>query len=180
MRQVEKLNKELSKISYGWYDKESKLHVGLKDGKFLKEYRMQYPEEIKKHKNSICWDLCELEREYFKTREFPFMTVFGVNKKLHKKPNHTFLVFKNNGKYYWFEASWDAMKGVREYNSLEEVFDDFKDNFGDFIKGKEYNKDDIEFYRYKKPRERIGCNGFYAHCMYFSKKIKKDSKRLYK
>lgn len=179
MRQVEKLCRELSKFEYGWYDKKGKLHVGLKDGKFLELYRMQYTDEVKRHKNSICWDLCEVEREYFEKRDFPFMTVFAVNMKMKRKPNHTFLVFKNNGKYYWFEASWEAMKGVREYDSLEELFDDFRDNFGDFVKGRTYEKKDIKFYRYKKPREKIGCNGFYIHCMYFSKKIKKDSKRLY-
>ena len=179
MKQVGKLCRELSKIEYGWYDKENKLHIGLKDGRFLKEYRMQYVDEVKKHKNSICWDLCEVEREYFKTREFPFMTVFGVNKKMKNNPAHTFLVFKNKDKYYWFEASWNKMKGIREYNSLDDLFSDFKDNFSDFVKGKVYNKEDIEFYRYKRPRERIGCNGFYIHCMYFSKKIKKDKKSLY-
>lgn len=179
MRQIKRFCKELSKIGYGWYDKEGKLHVGLKDGKFLKEYRMQYTDEVKRHKNSICWDLCEVEREYFKSRKIPFMTVFAVNKKMKKNPNHTFLVFKNNGKYYWFEASWDMMKGVREYESLEELFDEVKNNFGDFIKGSSYNKEDIEFYKYRRPRERIGCNGFYIHCMYFGKKIKKDGKRLY-
>lgn len=179
MRQVRKLCRELSKIDYGWYDKDGKLHVGLKDGKFLKDYRMQYTDEVKRHKNAICWDLCEVEREYFKKRDFPFMTVFAVNKKIKKNPSHTFLVFKNSGKYYLFEASWESMKGVREYCSLEELFDDIKDNFGDFIKGKDYNKSDIEFYRYKKPRERIGCNSFYIHCIYFGKKIRKDNKRLY-
>lgn len=179
MKQVKKFNKKLSKIDYGWYDKEGKLHVGLRDGKFSKEYRMQYTDEIKRHKNAVCWDLCEVEREYFELRKIPFMTVFGVNKKERKKPCHTFLVFKNNGKYYWFESSWKRMEGVREYNSLDELFDDFMDNFGDFVKGREYNKSDIEFYKYKKPRPRINYNQFYIHCMYFGKKIKKDNKRLF-
>lgn len=173
MKSIEKLYKELSSYGYGWYDKEGKLHVGLKDGLFLKNYRMQEIDEVKRHKNSICWDLCEVERDYFKNRDFPYMVVFGVNRKMKNNPCHTFLVFKNNGKYYWFEASWKLMKGVREYNSLEELFEDFKNSFSDFVKGKEYNKDDIEFFKYKKPRNRIGCNGFYIHCMYFSKKVKK-------
>ena len=173
MKSIEKLCKELSSYGYGWYDKDGKLHVGLKDGLFLKNYRMQEIDEVKRHKNSICWDLCEVERNYFKNRDFPYMVVFGVDRKMKNNPCHTFLVFKNNGKYYWFEASWELMKGVREYNSLEELFEDFKNNFSDFVKGKEYNKDDIEFFKYKKPRNRIGCNGFYIHCMYFGKKVKK-------
>jgi hypothetical protein len=180
MKQIRKFNKELSKIKYGWYDKEGKLHESLKDGNFSKNYRMQYIEDVKKHKSSICWDLCEVEREYFKKKKYSFMTVFAVLKKYKKKPCHTFLVFKDKGKYYWFESSWDKMKGVREYNSLEELFDEVRNNFEDFTKNKDFNKEEIEFYKYKKPKDKIGCNGFYIHCMYFGKKIKKNKKRLFK
>lgn len=180
MNKVKKFNKELSKIKYGWYDKDGRLHESLKTGNFAKNYRMQYIDEVKRHKSSICWDLCEVEREFFKKTSYPFMTVFAVLKKYKRKPCHTFLVFKNNDKYYWFEASWNKMKGIREYNSLEKLFDDIRDNFDEFTKSKDYDKNEIEFYKYKKPREKIGCNGFYIHCIYFGKKIKKDNKRLFK
>lgn len=179
MRDIEKFNKELCAISYGWYDKKEKLHVGLKSGNFVKDYRMQYPDEVKKHKNGICWDLCELERDYFESRKIPFVTVFAVNRYMKRKPNHTFTVFKKNGKYYWFEASWELMKGVREYNTLEELFDEFKHNFRDFVKGRPYVTEDIKFYSYKRPRGRIKCNAFYIHCMIFSRKIKERKPDLY-
>ncbi len=179
MKGIERFNKELCAMSYGWYDRKGKLHLGLKDGDFVKEYRMQYPDEVKKHKNGVCWDLCELEREYFKKRDIPFMTVFAVNKYMKNKPNHTFTIFKKNGKVYWFEASWDLMKGVREYNTIEELFADFRKNFTYFVKGKPYVLEDVVFYRYKKPVSRISCNVFYIYCMFFGKKIRKDKKRLY-
>ncbi len=179
MQDIEKFSKKLCKMGYGWYDEEGKLHEGLREGDFVKNYRMQSADEVKNHKNAICWDLCELEREYFSSRKIPFMTVFAVNKYMKNKPNHTFTIFKNNGKYYWFEASWDFMKGVREYYSLEDLFQDFRRNFTNFVKGRPYVTEDIKFYCYKKPKARLGCNAFYIHCMYFSKKIKKDRKKLY-
>lgn len=179
MRDIEKFNKELCAINYGWYDNKGKLYTGLKSGDFLNDYRMQYPDEVKRHKNGVCWDLCEVEREYFEKRGIPFMTVFAVNKYMKKKPNHTFTIFKKNGKIYWFEASWELMKGVREYDTLEDLFEDFRNNFKDFVKGRPYVTGDIKFYRYKKPRGKIGCRGFYFHCMNLGKKIKRDKNSLY-
>jgi hypothetical protein len=70
------------------------LHESLKDGDFAKDYRMQYVDEVKRHKSSICWDLCEVERDFFRKTDYPFMTVFAVLKNYKKNPCHTFLVFK--------------------------------------------------------------------------------------
>mgnify|MGYP003301312768 CR=1 FL=1 len=179
MKKIEKFNKELCKIKYGWYDKEGRLHESLKEGNFGKNYRMQYIDEVKRHKSAICWDLCEVEREFFKKTDYQFITVFAVLKKFKRKPCHTFLIFKEKDKYCWFEASWSKMKGIRKYDSLEELFDDVRNNFGEFTKCKDYNKEEIEFYKYGKPRDRIGCNGFYIHCMYFGKRIK-SCKKLFK
>lgn len=66
-----------------------------------------------------------------------------------------------------------------EYNTIEELFADFRKNFTYFVKGKPYVLEDVVFYRYKKPVSRISCNVFYIYCMFFGKKIRKDKKRLY-
>ena len=180
MKKITKFNDELCKIKYGWYDKFGKLHESLKDGNFSKDYRMQSVDEVIRHKSSICWDLCEVERDYFKKNNYSFITVFAVLRKYRNKPCHTFTIFKDKGKFYWFEASWERKKGIREYNSLDELFIDVRDNFYDFTRGKPYVKDDVEFYKYSKPREKIGCNGFYIHCMYFGKKIRRYRRSLFR
>lgn len=181
MKDIKKFNQELSKIKYGWYDKAGNLHESLKDGNFVKDYKMQTIEEVIKHQNSICWDLCEVEREFFKKTKYPFITIFAVLKNYRKKPCHTFLVFKNDNKYYWFEASWKNMKGVKEYSCLEDIFNEIKNNFFEFTKSTNYNKDEIEFFAYKKPIFSKTCNLFYCHCMYLGKKIKnKNYKKLFK
>lgn len=176
MKKLKKFNKELSSIKYGWYDKNNNLHESLKDGNFIKDYRMQSIKNVLKHKYSICWDLCEVERDFFKKTNYQFVTIFAVLKTQKKKPCHTFLVFKDNESFYWFEASWNKMKGIRKYNSLEEILDDVRNNFFEFTKNKDYYKSDIDFYIYKKPFNRISCNMFYFHCMYLGKKINGNSK----
>lgn len=175
MQEIKELNKKLSKIKYGWYDKRGKLHKSLKEGNFIKNYKIQKTSEVINHDYSICWDLCEVEREYFKNTKYSFVTIFAVLKKFRNKPCHTFLVFKDADKYYWFESSWQNMKGIKEYCSMEDIFNDIRNNFFEFTKSYDYNKNEIEFYAYKKPIISKTCNLFYIHCMIFSKRINKGN-----
>ncbi len=179
MKKIEKFNKELCNIKYGWYDKDGRLHESLKEGNFVKNYRMQDCEEIKWHKSAICWELCEMEREFFKKEDYPFITVFAMALKNKRKPCHTFLVFKDKDKYCWFEASWKRMKGIKKYDSLEELFDVIRENFYDFTGSKEnYKLEDVNFYKYNKPRSGCSCNGFYYNALLFGKKIKNSARIL--
>lgn len=171
IKEIKKFYNELKNIKYGWHDKRGNLYEHLTDGNFKKDYRMQKISDIKKNNHAICWEMCELERKYFKEHKISHKTIFAILKDNKKMPCHTFLVFEKENKWYWFESSWNNQKGIHEYTSLEEILDYIKNNFSDFTKEK-YNPSSIEFYEYKKPLIRkISCNLFYLHCLY-SKKIK--------
>lgn len=152
-------------VEYGWYDNKGNLYENIKDGNFLKDYQMQNIDNLLKSKHAICWELCELERQFFLREEIPFMTVFAILKGSDKFPCHTFLIYKLNQKYYWFEASWVNKKGIKEYNSCEEIFKEIAYNFEDFTKTKDYDVSQMAFYKYEKPQENITCVPFYNHCM---------------
>lgn len=165
MKKIKQFYDELNNINYGWHDKNNKLHLHLNEGNFKKNYRMQKVDEIKNTNYAICWEMCELERLYFLKNKIPHKVIFAILKNHKKLPCHTFLVFTNNNKWYWFECSWNNQKGIHEYNSLEEILTYIKNNFTDFTKTK-YNPNDIEFYEYKRPLlKRINCNLFYFHCL---------------
>ena len=169
MKEILEYNKKLSKIKYGWHDKNNKVHTTLRGGDFVKNYRMQ---DINDDINyAICWELVELERIYFEKHAIPYFAVNAMIKIGHKYPCHTFLVFIKNKKFYWFESSWDKMKGVREYNSLESIFDEVRNNFEEFTKTPNYDSAKIKFYSYKKPHKNIKCNPFYYHILLFGKRI---------
>ena len=102
------------------------------------------------------------------------MTLFALVILNHKYYCHTFSVFKFENKYYWFEASWKQMKGIRKYNDLNSLLTDVKDNFYDFTCTKDYNKEQIRFYKYHKPLKHIKCNPFYYNAMILGKKIKSN------
>ena len=171
MKDIKKFYNEIKDIKYGWHDKDGKLYKKLTTGNFIKDFRMQKLKDIKKSNYAICWELCELEREYFKKRKIEHKVIFVLSREDDKYYCHTFLVFKPHKHYYYFEASWDKHKGIHKYNSLEEILDFFKNNFSDFIGKKKYDKNKIYFYEYKKPRFIRRCNPFYYYCMH-SKKIK--------
>lgn len=170
MKEIEKFYNEIKNINYGWYDKKGNLHKKLKGENFSKLYRMQKIKDIRKNNYAICWEMCELERLYFKSKNIHHKTIFALLKEDKRFPCHTFLVFNLNDKWYWFEASWDKKKGIYEYQSLEEILNYIKDNFEDFA-GREYNKEKIEFYEYKKSLIRPNCNMFYYNCLH-GKKLK--------
>ncbi len=170
MQEIKKFYNEIKDINYGWYDKFGKLHKKLKGENFIKLYRMQKVNKIKENNHAICWEMCELERKYFKKRKITYKTIFAILQDDKRYPCHTFLTFTLNNKWYWFEASWDKKKGIYEYNSLEELCHYIRNNFEDFA-GKDYNSEKVEFYEYKKPPLRLNCNLFYYYCLK-GKKIK--------
>ena len=36
---------------------------------------------------------------------------------------HTFLIFENDNKYYWFENAFEAQRGIHEFSSLDEAIE---------------------------------------------------------
>ncbi|MBQ2408460.1 MAG: hypothetical protein II309_03410 [Bacilli bacterium] len=167
---MEELRNELNKIKYGWYDNSGKLHKHI-DKDYMLKYRMQTSEEMINHGYGVCWETVELEREYFEKNNIPCKSYFIVIAKFRRYECHTFLVYEENNKYYWFEHSWDKLKGVYEFDNLDELLDKVILEFPDIVKYKNYNPNDLEIYEYKKPKEHINCLGFYAHC-FKSKKIR--------
>ncbi len=175
MEEIYEFNKRLSNIQYGWYDNENNLHTSLKD-QFREKYQMQNISEIEKHNYAVCWDLCELERDYFSKRNIPFVTIFALLSEDARMLCHTFLAFQKNNKYYWFESSWAKMRGVREYNTLDLLLEDVRKHFYDFTSGEFYEEEKIIFYTYNQPKENIRCEEFYQHCIREDRKITLESR----
>lgn len=103
-------------IEYGYVGKENN-HVYSSgdvnfDHDFNTEYFLQTPEQLLSSKHGVCWDQIELERFWFSKKLIDFKTYFLVFAKqaANNLPTHTFLVYKNNDKFYWFENSFGSQK----------------------------------------------------------------------
>ena len=113
-------------ISYGFVGKDD-AEVYTYDDEFnenmSKSYKLQTPEELLESKHGVCWDQVELERHWFSKNGYDYKTFFAWFAKEEKNnlPTHTFLAYNKDDKWYWFENSFEAERGIHEYDSLDEL-----------------------------------------------------------
>ena len=144
-------------------DKHNNKH-NIVNEEYANNYILQSPKEVIKNKIGVCWDQVELERYYFKGNDWSVKTYFIVHDDGDKCPTHTFLTYKKNNKYYWFEHSWERFRGIHEYNSLKELLKDIKDKFIKYELCDNYVLENLMLYEYKKPKYHISTQEFYDHC----------------
>lgn len=153
----------MEKIEYGWLDKKNNKHYKI-DNSFCDNYILQSPQEIIKNKLGVCWDQVELERYYFKNNNLNIKTYFLVYYDNDKCPTHTFLIYKENNKFYWFEHSWEKYRGIYEYNNLTNLLLDVRNKFIKDELDDSYIDSNLIIYEYQKPLSHICTTDFYKHC----------------
>lgn len=161
---LEKANKiynEMKDIKYGWSDGK-KFHYKISKS-YVTKYKFQSCDELEKSRIGNCWETVELTRKYFEQSGIKCFTYFFVI------PNtnffcHSILVFQENDNYYWVENSLKNFKGIRKYNSLEEIIYFIFDNFNVISCNQKYDIRKIKVYEYGKPKDGIGCMLYYFHC----------------
>ncbi len=151
---INEVMKLMDTINYGYLDKDGNKHIDDFD-KFYDNYILQSPESLLNTKLGVCWDQVELERYLLK--DLDIKTYYLVLYDNIKNPTHTFLTYKLNNKYYWFEHSWEDLKGIREYDDINSLLKDVIINFL-----KDYNNDisNLELKEYKKPKYNISAKEF--------------------
>ena len=156
---------QLNTIEYGWVDKDGAKHCKLEPALFGQIYMLQTPEELIKSKIGVCWDQVELQRFYFSKTDLKFQSydIFYINK--NQMPNHTFFVYEESNKYYWFEHAFDKYKGIHEFNDLKCLLLEVKEAFvATELKGI-CNDDFLNIFEYDEPKEHLNCTEFYNHFM---------------
>ena len=153
----------MEKIEYGWLDKKNNKHYKI-DNSFCDNYILQSPQEIIQNKLGVCWDQVELERYYFKNNNLNIKTYFLVYYDNDKCPTHTFLIYKENNKFYWFEHSWEKYRGIYEYNNLTNLLLDVRNKFIKDELDDSYIDSNLIIYEYQKPLSHICTTDFYKHC----------------
>ena len=147
------------KYSYASEEKVCPFYDKNFDKDFDKEYLLQSPEQLLNSQHGVCWDQAELERDWFLKKGYKpklFFVMFAIEKE-NNLPTHTFLVYQEEDKYYWFENSWGSQRGIHKYDNLELLIEDVKEkHFLDSKKAGELESEDrdkIKFYEYEKPEK---------------------------
>jgi len=155
--------KALEGIEYGWCDINKNVYQDNDKG-FKKNYVLSTPDEVLKNYAGTCYDLVELERTYFKSLGMKFNTYFMIYYESKKVFTHTFIVYEEKEKFYWFEYAWKKQKGIHEYVSLFDLLTSVREQFKKNYDLKFMDLDYLCVYKYKKPKAHIGLKDFYKHC----------------
>ena len=131
--------------------------------KALDEIKESYDAFFIKNKYGVCWDFCELERLFFLQRNIEHDCYFieSCVKGQNGGPTHTFALFKQNNKWYWFEYSWFYHRGIWEYDSKDAALKDILTKYEQFY---DNNLVDVNLYKTNKVTKRLGVFEFVDHC----------------
>lgn len=163
---VEKIRNVMSEIEYGFKDEFGNNIIDINSKRWYDEfasfYYLQTSEELLKTKCGVCWDQVELERKLFMDSKINVKTFFIYIADGDMLPSHTFLIYEDNDKYYWFEHSWRKYRGIHEYRSEQILLFDIINKFRE--EHTEVNKNSrLYLYQYQMPKAHIKCNEFYQY-----------------
>ena len=112
-------------IRYGWRSSEDDRVHGTDEeddeNYFYKYYRLQSPVKLAENKVGVCWDQCELERQWFSKNGIEHGIFYIELQDEQCLPTHTFLVYHMHDGYWWFEHSWGNQMGIRKYDDLKSL-----------------------------------------------------------
>lgn len=136
-------------------------------------YKMlQTPAQVQQSKRGDCFEQVELARYLLAEQGISCQSYFM---EMNRNPNidknfvvHGFLVFEENGRFYWLERAYCGGKfiGVHEYNSLKELLTDFINKTIDCFQNV-YKKpiQNIKIRRYDPPTYPISYTDHLYNCL---------------
>ena len=163
----EELLKYMDNIEYGFTDKENHNYVNneFNENVFTKWF-LSSPKRLNAVKHGDCYDQVEFEREWFIKHNYKIHTYFLIFLLPYKNPfsTHTILVYEENKKYYLFEHADYLHRGIRKFNSLEELINKQKKYLLEYnLKNHEMTEKEINsltVFEYQKPKYNINKLSF--------------------
>ena len=157
---------KLSDIKYGFVDKYNNIYTpDITDFNklFDKLYFLQSPDKLINNKYGVCFDQVELTRYYLNNQSIISKTYFICNNDITN--THTFIVVKLD-KYYWIEHAWFEYAGIHEYDTLDDLLNDIKNKFINYIKKENVTDDfNITLTEYSKPKYNLNSHDFINYCL---------------
>lgn len=168
----ELLSYMIDNVTYGFVGKNKKIYDDTESEEWCDWYQeclVQTGEEILKSNVGTCWDQVELERLWFKNHKYDFKTIFIYFEVDHENtyPTHSFLLFKENNKWCWFEHAFGDYEGIYKFDSFKDALNYVKKAF--FDRALDINvatNDDkklIKCYEYKELNKHLSVDEYMNH-----------------
>ena len=161
-------------ISYGYLDKYGNVHYP-KDKDFndvwYDLYVTEEYEDILKTKVGNCFDQTEFERHWFLKNGYEVKTFFEMVVLDYENiyPTHSFLTYKKNDKWYWFENADFNNRGIHEFESLSDLLDYQTSRYKKFLKEEYKIKDEeiekIKLFEFDKLKKHPSTTEYINHAI---------------
>lgn len=157
-------------IKYGLYGSNKKLYdTSDLDALELAEtiyWRLSTPQNTLKYGYGTCFDIVELERDWFTKHGYEIKTMYitFLVDKVNSYPTHAYLLYRDKNSWNWIEAVDKANLGIHKYSSLEELITDQMTKHvrltQRFNPLDQKTLDCLHIFEYKKPKYGIDSKEF--------------------
>lgn len=150
-------------INYGYLSIDGRVY-NYNDDEFFKnwynKYVLQTTNQMLSTKVGTCWDQVEFARDWFLNHNYEIKTIYVMVELNYQNnyPTHSFLIYKSNNRWNWFENSDVENRGIHSFNTIDNLI---KYQLATYIKLlKTYDIKDSELKNiiikeFKKPKENI-------------------------
>ena len=160
-------------LKYGYKGKNNKIYTDISSKEFDDDFHdyciVQDYIGVLDTKIGTCWDQVELEREWFLNNNYQIKTYFICFDIKENHASHTFLVYEDNNKYYYFEHSFETYKGIHEFDNLNELLKYVVENQINFVlENNDFNynlSDYVVLFEYNKPNKDCSVEEFFNNIM---------------
>ena len=127
-------------INYGYLGKSGRVFYyddNDFNDKWFDEYILQSKDDLLNTGYGNCWDLVELERDWFLSHGYEIKTIYQMVNLDYDNcyPTHSFLVYKDkDGSWNWFEFSDFINRGIHKFSSFDELLKYKYDKYVEFLK----------------------------------------------
>lgn len=170
----EELLKYMSEnINYGYLGKDGRVYHYDDENfneKWHSEYVLQNKDSILKTRYGTCWDQVEFERYWFNKNNYEIKTIYEMVNVDYKNdyPTHSFLIYKENDTWNWFENSDFNNRGIHTFNSYKELIKYQYNRYLDFLKEFNIKKEEIDkiiMTEFTEPNDNINADEYINHVL---------------
>lgn len=159
----------MSNINYGYLGKDGHIyHYDSFDSNFYNMYILENSTELLNNLCGNCFDQVEFEREWFLKNKYEIKTIFEMVKLDYDNiyPTHSFLAYKDNDYWYWFENADFNNRGIHKFTTLDDLINYQYSKYVDFLKTFNISNEEIKkivIMEFDKPKEHISFSKYLEH-----------------
>lgn len=129
----------------------------MRDIKYKNFKKLMSPDEVRKQKSGSCHDQVMLELDELRKAGLDPHALFVMEHKGNKGGmTHSLVYFIKNNKVYWIENAWAEKAGIREFDSLNAIKKEIKQEHANGNFGNKKNYSDLSFGDFNDKDQKIG------------------------